>query len=140
MTTVSGHRALPHTSDIRIEAWAPTREECMAEAVRGLVASFAAPPPAAPSDAYWTVPTGGETDEDALVAVLDEVIYVLETEGGVPARVEAAHGRGGPLLLFRLAPLHEATLTGAAPKAVTLHDLRFGPTGDGWSCEVTVDV
>ncbi|RNL86229.1 archease [Halostreptopolyspora alba] len=131
---------MPHTSDIRIEAWAPTREECLAEAVRGLVASFAAPPPAAPSDVYWTVPVSGETDEDTLVSVLDEVIYVLETEGGIPARVETAHGGNGPLLRFHLAPLHEATLTGAAPKAVTLHELRFGPGARGWSCEVTVDV
>jgi SHS2 domain-containing protein len=32
---------MPHTADLRIEAWAPTREECLAEAVRSLVDSFA---------------------------------------------------------------------------------------------------
>jgi len=36
-----GHHTVPHTADLRVEAWAPTREECMAEAVRGLVDSFA---------------------------------------------------------------------------------------------------
>ena len=36
-----GHRTVPHTADLRVEAWAPTREECLAEAVRGLVDSFA---------------------------------------------------------------------------------------------------
>jgi SHS2 domain-containing protein len=37
----AGHRTVPHAADLRIEAWAATREECMAEAVRGLVGSFA---------------------------------------------------------------------------------------------------
>ena len=42
MRAARGHRTVPHTADLRIEAWAPTREECMAEAARGLVGSFAA--------------------------------------------------------------------------------------------------
>ncbi len=36
-----GHRNVPHTADLRIEAWGPTREDCIAEALRGLVESFA---------------------------------------------------------------------------------------------------
>jgi len=36
-----GHRSVPHTADLRIEAWGPTREDSIAEAVRGLVESFA---------------------------------------------------------------------------------------------------
>ena len=36
-----GHRTVPHTADLRVEAWAPTREACLAEAVRGLVDRFA---------------------------------------------------------------------------------------------------
>jgi Archease protein family (MTH1598/TM1083) len=36
-----GHRSVPHAADPRVEAWAPTREECLAEAARGLVDSFA---------------------------------------------------------------------------------------------------
>ena len=39
---VAGHRTVPHTADLRIEAWAVTCEECLAEALRGLVGSFAA--------------------------------------------------------------------------------------------------
>ena len=36
-----GHRTVPHTADLRIEAWGPAREGCIAEVVRGLVDSFA---------------------------------------------------------------------------------------------------
>ena len=36
-----GYRLLPHTADVVVEAWAPTRMACLAEVVRGLVAVFA---------------------------------------------------------------------------------------------------
>jgi hypothetical protein len=36
-----GHRKALHPADLRIEAWGPTREDCIAEAVRGLAGSFA---------------------------------------------------------------------------------------------------
>jgi SHS2 domain-containing protein len=29
---------------------------------------------------------------------------------------------------------------GAVPKGVSLHELRFGREGSGWSCSVTIDV
>ena len=35
------HRKVLHPADLHIEAWGPTREECMAEAARGMVGSFA---------------------------------------------------------------------------------------------------
>jgi SHS2 domain-containing protein len=41
----SGHRSVPHTADLRIEAWAPTRDGCIRQAVLGTVASFLASNP-----------------------------------------------------------------------------------------------
>jgi hypothetical protein len=35
-----GHRTVAHTADLRVEAWAPSREQCIAEAVLGTVAAF----------------------------------------------------------------------------------------------------
>ncbi len=47
------HRKALHPADLHIEAWGPTREECIAEAARGMVGSFAVvaarPPCAGPS-------------------------------------------------------------------------------------------
>ncbi|MDT0468626.1 archease [Streptomyces gibsoniae] len=37
----SGHRALPHTADVRVEAWGTTQEQCLEEAALGLVEFFA---------------------------------------------------------------------------------------------------
>ena len=47
------HRKALHPADLHIEAWGPTRVDCIAEAVRGMVDSFAVvagrPPCAGPS-------------------------------------------------------------------------------------------
>lgn len=134
-----GHREVPHTADIRIEAWGPTRETCLAEAVAGLVASFVDPIDARPT---WTVTADltADTDADALVAVLDEVIYVLDTQGGVPLVAELAPSPAGLGLRLHLASVADVDVTGAVPKAVTLHNLQIGRTDRGWFCAVTVDV
>jgi SHS2 domain-containing protein len=134
-----GHRTLPHTADLRIQAWAPTREACLAESLTGLVASFADTAGAEPG---WTVTANlaANTDEDALVAVLDEVIYLLDTQHAVPLAVEVQPQINGLQLQLQLATVDRIELTGAVPKAVTLHQLHITRGPDGWSCEVTVDV
>jgi protein archease len=40
-----------------------------------------------------------------------------------------------------LADVHEAEITGAVPKAASLHDLRCAADVTGrWSCGITIDV
>ena len=39
--STSGHRSVPHTADLRIEAWAPTRDGCNRQAALSTVESFA---------------------------------------------------------------------------------------------------
>jgi SHS2 domain-containing protein len=133
----AGHRGVPHTADLRIEAWAPTREECVAQAVLGVVDAVAeVPPDDPPTDV--TVRVGPAADGDLLVAVLDEVVYLMDTTGRVPATA-AVQGEGGELRV-RLGMVAPVWVVGAVPKAVSLHGLRFGRTGDGWACAVTLDV
>ena len=136
-----GHRTVPHTADLRVEAWAPTREECLAEAVRGLVDSFAAVAGARPSGRAERHVTAG-SDADLLVAVVDEVIYRLDADGEVPVRVAVRRARdGGVDLVVSVAAVEAVEIVGAAPKAASLHELRCEPDPAGrWSCGVTVDV
>ncbi len=134
-----GHREIPHTADIRVEAWAPTREECLAEAVTGLVASFVEFPDLPPL-ATISVPLGADTDEDLLLSLLDEVIYRLDTTGRVPVTVDVQPARTRLQVRLDLLDVTAGTVVGAAPKAVTLHALEFAPAPDGWRCAVTVDV
>jgi SHS2 domain-containing protein len=134
-----GHRSVPHTADLRIEAWAPTRESCLVEAVAGLVASFV-DTTGAPAVHTATVDLSAGSDADALVEVLDEVIYLLDTRGDVPIDAEVVPGLEGPRMRLHLTPVAGVAATGAGPKAVTLHDLRFDRVDGGWSCAVTIDV
>lgn len=136
----AGHRGVPHTADLRIEAWAPTRERCLAEAVAGLVESFADTSGVQPSRRIRVeVPPG--PDADALVTVLDEVIYRLEVDGALVVGADVARAPDAGLVAeLSVGDAADATAVGAIPKAVSLHDLRFEHGGGGWSCAVTIDV
>jgi len=136
-----GHRTVPHTADLRVEAWGPTREACLAEAVRGLVDSFAVVAAARPRHTAERRFTAS-SDEDLLVAVIEEVIYRLDADGEIPvtAAVRPAPD-GGVVLTLPLADVHEAEITGAVPKAASLHDLHCAPDAAGrWSCGIIIDV
>ena len=136
-----GHRTVPHTADLRVEAWAPTREACLAEAVRGLVGSFAVVAGAAPHRTAGRHMSASSA-EDLLVAVVDEVIYWLDAEGEIPVSVMVRQaGDDGVDLTLSLADVTAVEIIGAAPKAASLHDLRCAPDPAGqWSCSVTIDV
>ena len=138
---IAGHRMMPHTADLRIEAWAGTREECMAEALRGLVGSFASIAGRQPHRQDSCLMTA-RSDEDLLVALVDEVIYRLDADGEVPVSVAVRPVlEGGVAVSFALVPVAAAEITGAVPKAASLHELRCAPDAAGrWSCAVTVDV
>lgn len=141
----SGHRSVPHTADLRIEAWAATREECVAEAVRALVESFADTGPARKRRVHEHLVErhlAGETDADLVAAAIEEVIYGLDADGEIPVDASARRaGDGGIDLALRMTSLDEVEITGAAPKAASLSGLRCGPEPSGrWSCAVTIDV
>ncbi|MCK7622218.1 archease [Streptomyces sp. RS10V-4] len=134
-----GHRGVPHTADLRVEAWGPTREVCLAQAVRGACESFVDLAAAARTRRDEVV-VRAETDEDLLVALLDEVVYRLDARGEVPVEVEVAAVPGGVRAVLELADLAALPVTGAAPKAVTLHGLVCGRGPGGWRCSVILDV
>ncbi len=135
----SGHRTVPHTADLRIEAWAPTADQCLAEAVNGMVEGFA-DLSGARSEVGRDVLIEAADAEEQLAALLNEVIFRMDTDGELPRAVEVR--RAGPGLRVHLSMVDaaEAVPIGAVPKAVSLHGLRFGREGTGWSCSVTLDV
>ncbi|HEY8452161.1 MAG: archease [Micromonosporaceae bacterium] len=134
-----GHRSVPHTADIRIEAWAPTREECIAEAVAAAVESFADTTGSTPTATVEVLIDPG-TDEDMLLDVLSEVIYQIETTGQVPLGTHVEALPSGLRVRFEMTDADRVEPVGAAPKAVSLHDLRFTQDGDQWRCSVILDV
>ncbi|BBY05259.1 archease [Mycobacterium noviomagense] len=134
-----GHCTLPHPADITIEAWAPTREACLAEAVMGLTESFVDVSDAAPLRTI-TSELVATNDSDRLVAALDELIFLLDTQGVVPLGADVDIDSKSVRLTMPVASLSDVTLIGAAPKAVALSGLEFSHTGDHWRCRATIDV
>ncbi|MCC3654352.1 archease [Streptomyces sp. S07_1.15] len=140
----SGHRTVPHTADLRLEAWAETAERCIAEAVRAAVESFA-DISGAVAVAERTFEVTAATDEDLLVAVLDEAVYRLDAYGEIPLEtvvgpVRGVEGGRAATVRCRMADASRTPLIGAVPKAVSLHDLRLRGDSGGWACAVTLDV
>ena len=142
MTAGRGHRLLPHTADVRFEAWAPTREECIAEAVVAAVETFVDVSTAEPTtDVAFQVDTGPPVDQ--LASVLDELIFLMDTRDVLPLRadVRAAANDGKLDVRFTMTSVTQAELIGAVPKAVSLYELAFAQNDDGhWHCLVTLDV
>ncbi|MEU5366457.1 archease [Streptomyces sp. NPDC005925] len=134
----SGHRAVSHPEDIRVEAWAADRERCLAEAVVGMVECFADVSGVRATDVDRLRLDDG-SDDDLLATLLDEVIYRLEVHGQVPVDVEAEDAEGGLDIRLSVAGLAEVRVTGTAPRFVDWQDLHIGPDAYGWSCAVTLD-
>lgn len=134
----AGHRALTHAADLRVEAWAPSRERCIAEALLGTVEAFADVSAASPTAVRRRAVTGD--DEDLLVASLEELVYLLDTAGEVPVAVEVTRAADGVEICFDMVSVDRLEQVGAVPKAVSLHDLRFEHGPEGWSCSVLLDL
>jgi SHS2 domain-containing protein len=134
-----GHVSVAHTGDEIIEAWGPTREVCLEEAANGLVASFAIV-----DRARWgwhrQIELAG-SDEELLITLLEDIIYHLDTDNGVPVRVQVHRLHGRLVADLWLTDLHQVTGAGAAPKGIAYSQLVFGPvTPERWACSFTVDV
>ena len=135
-----GYRTVPHTADLRIEAWADSRDECVAEALRGLIASFADISDMRPARVLER-PITASSDADLLASAADEMIYLLDVEGEIPVSVQVRPASGGIVVVLALARVEVVEITGAVPKAVSFHGLRCEPDATGrWSASMTIDV
>ena len=130
---------MPHTADLRIEAWAPTRDGCIRQAVLGTIASFLDTSTAHPRHNRVRRLTE-DRDDDLLVGVLDEVIYLLDTEGEAPVDLDMKRTDSGLDVTFAMADASTLPQLGAVPKAVSLNELHFSQDREGWRCAVTLDV
>jgi len=142
MAGQTGHRTAPHTADLRIEAWAGSCHECIAESLRGLVDSVA---DVRGAEATRTAERDltGASPADLLASAAEEVIYILDTAGEIPVSVHVQPG--GPaasiIVTLELASASSVEFVGAVPKAVSFHGLACEAAATGrWSATMTVDV
>jgi SHS2 domain-containing protein len=130
-----------HTADLIIEGWGATAFECLEEAARALVDTFADAGDVVATD---TVPVMFELppDEDeTLVAVLEEIVYLLDTRDVVPVDVSLeATEDGGVGGYFETAPASQVAVRGATPKGVSRSQLELGHDDGRWHCRAVIDV
>ena len=135
-----GHTSVPHTADLRIEAWGPTREDCIAEAVRGLVESFAdiseATHQRSSSATLMPAPT-----PTSWLPQLRKSSTTWTPMGRSQRRLRRAGPPTAVYLMLRVVDAAAAEIIGAAPKAASLSGLTCAPDASGrWMCAVTIDV
>lgn len=133
------HKVVPHAADLAVELAASSLEELFAAALEGLGGLIC--PEAAPAQEE-RISADGEPDEELLVALLSEAIFLFETQRFVPAKASVrlpAPGKaeatllGETLDLARHFPRH-------AVKAATYHGLRIRRDGDIFKARVIFDV
>jgi SHS2 domain-containing protein len=138
--TGRGHRSVPHTADVIVEAWGTDLGSCCEEAVAGLAAVFVDAGGAAAATRR-RVHLAPARNESLLLDLLEEVIFTLDTADAVPVAAEVAPaGDGGLDVVLLLADPGEVTAAGAVPKAISRSGLQVASDGEGVRCRFLVDV
>jgi len=110
------------------------------EALYALVDEFAEVPDAATSRVL-PLATESRGAEDALVSLLEDVIYALDVFSVVPIRFHLAETESGGIAGdMEVVSIDQAELVGPVPKAVSYHGLSMVSHDGGWRCRVLVDV
>ena len=136
-------RALEHTADRAIEAWAPDLERLFGAAAEGMFAESSICEQVRPEQ-EWSIQVEASSLEDLLQAWLCELLWVSERDEAAVCRVEVdsvqeepwrARGRawGGT-------PPPDSPHTGAPVKAVTYHGLRVWQDEGTWRAHIVFDV
>ena len=74
----------------------------------------------------------GDSDDDLLVAALEEVIYLLDTAGVARSIFTLTVTDGGVDVDFAMVDASTLPQVGAVPKAISLNELRFSHGQEGW--------
>jgi SHS2 domain-containing protein len=127
-----------HVGELQLWVTAPTEPEVFAEALQAVAELLSEDAPPAPAAQEAREVVLESADRAVLLADwIGELAFLAETDafvadalehleldgGGLRARVRGHFGRPPHLV-----------------KAVTYHDLRFEPDGDGWRAQVVLDV
>jgi SHS2 domain-containing protein len=132
---------IEHTADIGLRVWADTPADAFA-AIAGAMFDAMVNREHIPPRERWSIRVIADGWEDLLVAWLEELLYLYETERAIP---EACH-------ITDIAPDHlEAELLGdyldptrdeqrVQIKAVTYHQLRAEETEEGFFVQVIFDI
>jgi SHS2 domain-containing protein len=132
---------LDHTADVGFELSAPTLEGLFEEARRALLMLMLEEPPEEGAEKR-EVSLSASGLEMLLVRWINELVYLIQGEGCVPAQAEVTI-RGGRSIEARLTgvPLDiDAHGWKGEIKSATFHDLNVETGEEGWRARVILDV
>jgi SHS2 domain-containing protein len=143
--TAAGHETIEHTADAGLRVWGPTPEDLFAQAALGMIALLFDPQHVRPAAAR-SIDLEASDFEEALVAWLQELLYLYEVQRFVPVEVEVqTAGAGGVHAVVRGEPFdHRRHEVRMEIKAATYHGLDIRPTRaengiDRWECTIIFD-
>ncbi len=133
----AAHHFDEHTGEVRVHLQAPDLPGLYREAGRAL-AELMAPGASCEGGEGATIEVEGRDREALLVALVDELIYRVDTTGQVfPAlEIEAADGGRLRARIHGCVPREFKT----AVKAATFHDLHVEEGAEGFSARLVLDV
>ncbi|HWD03262.1 MAG TPA: archease [Amycolatopsis sp.] len=136
---VANTRRPVHAGDLRIEAWAPTRESCLAEAVNALIGSFLGParPPVSSCSHFHVT---GANDSELLHAVLDKVIAAVLERHEVPVATAISATAQGVAVVCDTASAAAVVPVSSIPKGVSRRSALCHQFASGWFCAARIDV
>lgn len=135
------YEVFEHTADVGLRISAPSLEELLRDAARGLLSLLVANPDAVQPAVAKTIDIAGDDRVFLLRDWLSELLYAFESEGLLLSEYDLhltesglhAECRGEPVDPSRHHLDHEV-------KAVTYHGLKAEQTADGWFGEVILDI
>jgi SHS2 domain-containing protein len=132
---------MPHTAGLIIEAWGGTPLECLEEAARAVVETFAGVGDITATDTVPVVFDLAPDDEETLVAVLEQIMSLVDAHEVVPVEVTLeATEDGGVACYFETIPTAKVAVSGAAPKGVSRSELELKRDQGRWRCRAVIDV
>lgn len=133
---------LDHTADVGVRVRGATAEEALGRLALALGALLSGGGPAAPAADERVAVTGGPTLAGSAVALLRELLFRFATERRFPAAIEVhrADAAGAEATVGFAAYDPERHGEGVDVKAVTWHEARLEPEGDGFVAQVVLDI
>jgi SHS2 domain-containing protein len=133
-----GRAIRAHTADVMLEAWGPTRAACLEEVVLACAELVASGPSATTSERSFDVADPG--DDRVLVALLGEVITLLDAEGLVPLAASVRPVGTNLVCVLSVTPLENVEVVGPSPKGISYEGLSLGREGSVWRARAILDV
>lgn len=131
---------LPHTADWSVRVWADDLAGLLAESVRAMNALSGLEQAPGPRQ-NRRLSLQAEDAETLLVALLSEIVYLMEQEGvGVDGLKVERLGDGGVLWLEVELECCRIRSASKVIKAVTYHNLQIRQTERGLEVEIVFDV